>query len=147
MWYAEFIRWVRLERSSRPHRNKFSERAMSIRSAGIACFFTLLGLIGTSGCHPKPPPEPGAVVVRSEQMDEPREQGVIDAPVDATYACYKAGVDEPLETFTLKKGEKLGFEVVQSDQGRGRTVPVLYGIAGKDRFVLPIGDKYVWKRK
>src|SRR5256885_16876871 len=87
---------------------QFLERAMSTRSAGMACIFTLLGLIGTTGCHPKPPPEPGAVVVRSEQLDEPKEQGVIDAPMDATYACYKGAVDEPLETFTLKKGEKLG---------------------------------------
>jgi hypothetical protein len=120
---------------------------MSIRSAGILCIFSLLGLCGPLGCAHKPPPEPGAVIVRSEQLDEPKGAGVIDAPVDATYACYKASVDEPLATYALKKGEKLGFDVVQSDQGRGRTVPVLYGIAGKERFLLPLGDKYVWKRK
>jgi hypothetical protein len=119
---------------------------MSIKSAGMVCIFTLLGLCGPLGCAHKPPPEPGAVVVRSEQLDDPKDDGLIDAPVDSTYACYKLGVSEPLGTFTLKKGEKLGFELVQSDQGRGRTMPVLYGIAGKDRFLLPMGDKYVWKR-
>ena len=120
---------------------------MSIRSAGMLCIFSILSLCGPLSCAHKPPPEPGAVIVRSEQLDDPKEQGVIDAPIDATYACYKQGVDEPLATYTLKKGEKLGFEVVQSDQGRGRTVPVLYGIAGKEQFLLPMGDKYEWKRK
>jgi hypothetical protein len=32
-----------------------------------------------------------------------------EAPQDGSYALYKAGSTTPLATFTLKKGDKLGF--------------------------------------
>lgn len=124
---------------------------MFLRSARMALTITLLGItllaiFGPAACAPHAPPPVGSAIVRSDQLDDPKSDGVIDAPISGKYGCYKEGVAEPLETFTLNKGDPVGFEIRQSDQGRGRTVPVLHGIAGKESFVLPMGDKYVWKR-
>ncbi|HEX4795917.1 MAG TPA: hypothetical protein VH370_19165 [Humisphaera sp.] len=117
---------------------------MFFRSALQGFLFTALLAIGAAGCTQKPPPPAGAAIVHS---DEPEDKPtLIDVPTDGIYACYKEGFAEPLGTYTLKKDEKIGFELHQAPLERGGIKPMLLGVAGKDRFELPIAEKYVWKR-
>jgi len=117
---------------------------MSLRSALQGFLFTVTLLIGVPGCTQKPPPPVGAEIARS---DDPEEKLLlVDVPIDGKYACYKEGFSDPIQTYTLKKDEKIGFELHQAQLERGGIKPMLFGVAGKDRFQLPIGEKYVWKR-
>jgi hypothetical protein len=102
----------------------------------------LLGLIWLNGCA-NTKLKPGTEVVR---FDDPSKVEVVNAPADGRYGCYQEGKAEPLEVATLGRGEPLGFEVVSPDEGRGLMTPKLIGIAGKQRFMLPLGDRYAWKR-
>jgi hypothetical protein len=117
---------------------------MSLRSAVIPLGLTvfLTGIQG--GCTHEKPPAPGAVIVSSDHPPDTKT-GMLETPIDGQYACYQVGFGDALGTFTVKKGELLGFETVHSDEGRGRSVPTLYGVAGSERIMLPLGDKYVWK--
>jgi len=103
----------------------------------------LFGLICLAGCAGHTPVKPGREIVR---FDNPAKVKLVDAPADGQYGCYEEGKTDPLETATLKRGQKLGFEVVSPDEGRGLMNPKLIGIAGEQRFLLPLGEKYAWKR-
>jgi|GEM_PF-6669268 len=98
--------------------------------------------LATTGCN-TPAPKAGTEIVH---FDNPSNAEMKEAPADGKYGCYLAGKPEPLESATLKKGDKLGFEIVAPDEGRGQTEPKLIGVAGKQHFFLPMSDQYAWKR-
>src|SRR4051812_27719299 len=102
----------------------------------------LLGLICLTGCA-NSKVKPGMEVVR---FDDPGNVAVVNAPSDGKYGCYQEGKSEPLEVANLGHGDPIGFEVVSPDEGRGQMTPKLIGIAGKLRFMLPLGERYAWKR-
>ncbi len=103
----------------------------------------VLGLVCLAGCAGYAEVKPGTEIVR---FDNPAKVQLVDVPADGKYGCYEEGKTEPLEMATLKRGQKLGFEVVSPDEGRGLMSPKLIGIAGEQRFLLPLGEKYAWKR-
>jgi len=107
----------------------------------LACFALLVSL-SAGGCN-TPAPKPGTEIVH---FNNPSNAELKDVPADGKYGCYLAGKPEPLESATLKKGDKIGFEILSPDEGRGQTEPKLVGVAGKQHFFLPLGDQYAWKR-
>jgi hypothetical protein len=115
----------------------------SERLVRFACALLLATAAGTAGCANKPTPKVGAEVVH---FDDPRSADLTEAPADGKYGCYREGASNPLEVATLKQGQKLGFVVLSPDEGRGQMSPKLFGVAGEQRFLLPMGDRYAWKR-
>jgi hypothetical protein len=116
----------------------FTTIAVRCAGAGLCLSVALIG-----GCANKPPPKAGTEVVH---FDNPRSNELVEAPADGQYGCYKEGAQTPLEVATLTKGQKLGFEVLSPDEGRGQMSPKLFGVAGSQRFLLPMGERYAWKR-
>lgn len=104
--------------------------------------FVLLVSLAIAGCN-TPAPKPGAEIVH---FDNPTTAELKEVPADGKYGCYVVGKPKPLESATLKKGEKIGFEILSPDEGRGQTDPKLVGVAGAQHFFLPLGDQYIWKR-
>lgn len=102
----------------------------------------LLMSLAIGGCN-TPAPKPGTEIVH---FDNPSKAELKDVPADGKYGCYLVGKPEPLESATLKKGDKIGFEVLSPDEGRGETNPKLVGVAGQQHFFLRLGDTYAWKR-
>lgn len=111
-------------------------------SAVLATCSAVLFSLVIGGCN-TPAPKPGTEIVH---FDNPSNPELKEAPADGKYGCYLAGKPEPLESATLRKGDKIGFEIVSPDEGRGQTEPKLIGVAGKQHFFLPLGDQYRWKR-
>lgn len=111
-------------------------------SAILLAYFALLISLTVGGCNTAAP-KPGTEIVH---FDNPSSAELKEAPADGKYGCYLAGKPEPLESATLKKGDKIGFEILSPDEGRGQTEPKLIGVAGQQRFFLRLGDAYAWKR-
>ena len=115
------------------------------RTRWSAVLFTssiFLASLAVGGCN-TPAPKPGTEIVH---FDNPSNAELKEVPADGKYGCYLAGKPEPLESATVKKGEKIGFEILSPDEGRGQTEPKLVGVAGEQHFFLPLGDQYAWKR-
>src|SRR4051812_13767170 len=81
-----------------------TEHLMSFRSVFRAVgLFVFSGAI-CGGCAHEKPPAAGDVIVRSDHPPDTKT-GMLPAPADGEYACYKEGLSEPLgDTVTLKKG-------------------------------------------
>ena len=106
----------------------------------VTCAALAFALCGGCASHA---PKPGEVVAH---YDGPTSPSVTELKDGGQYGCYRAGLPDPIEIFSLKKGQRIGFEVLSPDEGRGQMTPKLYGVAGAERFLLPQGEKYEWRR-
>ena len=103
-------------------------------------FLALTLLIALPGCatgnH-----EPLIVETRP---DTPPQLGT--APEDGQYALYTANSTQPLAIYSLKMGERLGFESLEGGSVGGFSVNYLAAVAGPNVLRLDSAQSYQWRR-
>ena len=66
--------------------------------------------------------------------------------VPGSYGLFVAGDAEPLLRFSLRVGDRLGFESGTQPAADQLQIKWLYGIAGSSRGRLDAGKSYEWRR-
>jgi hypothetical protein len=69
------------------------------------------------------------------------------APQDGQYGLYLAGAMQPMVTFPLKMGERLGFEPLEGGSVGGFRVQYLAAVAGSHVLRLEATHAYQWRRQ
>ena len=86
---------------------------------------------------------PGELVVRHQPMTP---VGTTTVPVAGRYGLFIAGQDQPLFSFPLPAGAKVGFEAGATPAGDQMQLQWLYGVAGSTRGRLDFRQTYEWRR-
>lgn len=96
------------------------------------CVVAVAGFLAGAGCSRM---VSGTSVAR---YDKGKPAVMAEATGDGDYALYSTFDSTPIATYSLTKGDKLGFE--QGEAGR------IVAVAGSNRITLE--DKgYIWKKK
>lgn len=83
-------------------------------------------------------------LIVESRPDLPPQLGT--APTDGQYALYITGQPRPLATYSLKLGERLGFEPLEGGSVGGLDVNYLAAVAGANVLRLDAQRSYQWRR-
>lgn len=97
-------------------------------------------MAGVAGCASGP----GQLIVEARPDTTPQ---LGTAPQDGQYALYITNAPQPLVVYTLKLGERLGFEPLHGGSVGGLSVDYLAAVAGAHVLRLDAAQSYQWRRE
>jgi hypothetical protein len=86
---------------------------------------------------------PGTLIQRHEPGGD---IGVHDVTEAGTYGLFIDGASDPVLTYPLRAGDKLGFEMSTQPATDQLQIIWLYAVAGSDRKRLSVQQTYEWRR-
>src|SRR6476646_132042 len=103
------------------------------RAAIAAC--VVLALVGCAS-------SPGTLVTRQEPDAFPKSMTV---PKDGAYGLFVAGESDPLFTYRLHEGDKIGFEQATAATVGSLQIMYLYAVYGDRRFKVDTTRTFEWR--